>query len=56
MKFKNKQEAIDLLQHLNIHTSSDGEILYPLGAEYEDEAHVCIDYLIDDHGFGIKYI
>lgn len=56
MNFKNKQEAIDLLEYFSIYISVDEEILYPIGAEHADEVHACIDYLIDEHGFGVKYI
>jgi hypothetical protein len=56
MKFKSKQEAVDLLEYFSISVSMEEEILYPIDVEHQDEVHVCIDYLIDDHGFGIKYI
>lgn len=55
MKFKNKKEAVELLSLLGLYISEDEEIVYPLGAEHEDEVHDCIDYLISEHGFGIKY-
>lgn len=55
MKFKNKKEAVELLSALGLDTSEE-EIIYPLGAEHEDEVHDCIDYLISEHGFGIRYI
>jgi hypothetical protein len=56
MKFKNKNEAINILEAFGISISQEDEILYPLGAEHEDEVHVSIDYLIDEHAFGIRYI
>jgi len=55
MKFKNKNEAINILELFDIRISQE-EILYPLGAEHDDEVHLSIDYLIEEHGFGIRYI
>ena len=55
MKFKNKEEAVELLSALGLDAPEE-EIIYPLGAEHEDEIHDCIDYLIWEHGFKIRYI
>jgi hypothetical protein len=55
MKFKNKNEAINILELFDIRISQE-EILYPLVAEHDDEVHLSIDYLIEEHGFGIRYI
>jgi hypothetical protein len=56
MKFKNKNEAVSVLEAFGISVSQEEEVLYPLGAEHDDEVHVSIDYLIEEHGFGIRYI
>jgi hypothetical protein len=56
MNFNNKKEAIDFLETVEISVSSEDDILIPKKKLFEDDVHDAIDYLIDECGFGIKYI
>ena len=56
MNFKNKKEAIDFLETVEISVSDGSDILLPKKKLFDDEVHDAIDYLIDECDFGIKYI
>jgi hypothetical protein len=56
MHFNNSKEAIDFLETVEIYVSSEDDILMPKKKLFEDDVHNAIDYLIDECGFGIKYI
>jgi hypothetical protein len=56
MNFNNKKEAIDFLETVEISVSIEDDILIPKKKLFEDDVHDAIDYLIDECGFGIKYI
>lgn len=55
MNFNNKREALFVLSQNQIEVF-DEEILFPRHASFIDEVHEAIEYLIDEHEFGIKYI
>jgi hypothetical protein len=56
MNFRNETEAIDLLREHDVLVSSEYDIMYPRQKEFVDEIHDAIDYLIDEHGYGIRYV
>lgn len=56
MNFQNETEAIDLLKEHGVNVSADWDIMFPRKAQFIDEVHEAIEYLIDEWDFGIKYI
>jgi len=56
MSFKNKKEAITFLESFEVFVSDGNDIFLPKKKLFDDEVHDAIDYLIDECGFGIKYI
>lgn len=56
MKFNNETQAIQLLKDNDVFVSSDFDIMFPRKAQFIDEVHEAIEYLIDEWDFDIKYI
>ncbi len=52
----NKSDALEVLQENDIEISNDFCLMFPRKAEFIDEVHEAIDYLIDEHGYGIRYV
>lgn len=51
-----KSEAINVLSENGIDISVMDDILFPRYGHFIDEVHDAVEFLIEEHGFGIKYI
>lgn len=51
-----KKEAIDILSENGIDISVMDDILFPRYGHFIDEVHDAVECLIQEFGFGIKYV
>lgn len=51
-----KSEAINVLSENGIDISVMDDILFPRYGHFIDEVHDAVEFLMEEHGFGIKYI
>lgn len=56
MNVSSKTDALAILQENEVNVSLDEEIMFPRKAQFIDEVHDAIEYLIDNCDFGIRYI